>query len=99
MVLSSCFFFVIVFLLWKISATCSRKATTMLALFSSSVFCAAFTWAGGHTSAPSWLVKAAFHFGYFGNTASSTLGYMVLYQIAVEIYPTSAAASGGAFII
>jgi len=96
MVSSCAVAFPIIIGLWPIAQSLSRKSCIILALALNAAVSGAFAVSGAQAVPRRWYYEMLFQFGYLGNTAGSTLGYMVLFQVAVEIYPVTIAASGGA---
>lgn len=87
------------FLLWIISSNIPRKEGIIVSLSLGIVVMLLFTIAGSHSLPRPLFWEAVYQISLDSFSAASTLGYMVLFQIAVEIYPTCAAATGGSLII
>uniref|UniRef100_A0A7S2AJQ6 Major facilitator superfamily (MFS) profile domain-containing protein n=1 Tax=Alexandrium andersonii TaxID=327968 RepID=A0A7S2AJQ6_9DINO len=88
-----------VFLAGALAQVMSRKTMVILATVISSTVCFAFALAGSFPAPRSMLMEILFQYGANGSAVGSALGYVVVFQIAVEIYPTSASTTGGALIM
>lgn len=91
--------FGIIFVLWIVSSNIPRKEGIKLSLALGIAVMLAFTLAGSHRQPRQAFWEAVYQISLDSFSASSTLGYMILFQIAIEIYPTCAAATGGSLII
>merc|ERR1719221_578628 len=99
LVSSSCLSFGIIIVLFFIADNLSRKKATMLSLLLGATASASFALGSTHTAHRPWFLDVLYYYGMYVQSAASTLGYMVIYQIAADIYPTEAAAIRSAFVV
>mmetsp|Transcript_102390 Transcript_102390/g.186970 ORF Transcript_102390/g.186970 Transcript_102390/m.186970 type:complete len:520 (+) Transcript_102390:120-1679(+) len=98
-ILTSCFAIVASLIGGVVFQQLPRKeaACSSLVLALMSVCC--FSYAGSIPTPRSRFNELMFRLGVIGIPTAAQLGYIVYFQIAVEIYPPNASATGGSFVI
>lgn len=76
-----------------------RKTSVILALVILSTVCISFATCAQWDGPRPPFISAVFMFGAHGSVVGNAIGTIVIYQLSVEIYPTTAAATGGAVVI
>lgn len=77
----------------------SRKTMVIASTTISATVCFAFAVAGPCPAPRPLLLAMLYQYGANGSAIGAAFGYVVIFQIAVEIYPTAASSTGGALIM
>jgi hypothetical protein len=77
----------------------SRRSCVVFALVIGWSTAFAMIIGGGVPQPRSWGMETVFQYGALGGGVSTAIGFTVVFQIAVEIYPPVASATGAAFVI
>lgn len=76
-----------------------RKWCIGMCLFALMMVTLSFAYAGMRLGDKSPITMFFYHIGAHGSVVGCATGYITLFQVSVEIYPTRAAATGGAIVI